>query len=103
MLILYSGGSSRTYSTMFPLLHQPPAVKRLLSYKQTPDEEEGEEKWSEKAVKSLIKKLKKSGKSRLEIASIVVQGVPGASVYFFVDKSSCCDITENFNPLVKPL
>ncbi len=46
---------------MFPSIHQTPAVKRLLSYKQTPDEEEGEEKWSEKAVKSLIKKLKKSG------------------------------------------
>ncbi len=42
-------------------VHQPPIVKRLLSYKKTPDEEEGEEKWSEKAVKSLIKKLKKTG------------------------------------------
>ncbi len=40
---------------------QTPIVKRLLNYKQTPDEEDGEEKWSEKAVKSLIKKLKKTG------------------------------------------
>jgi len=43
------------------VMTQTPAVKRLLSYKRTPDEEDGEEKWSEKAVKSLIKKLKKSG------------------------------------------
>ena len=46
---------------MLHAITQTPAVKRLLSYKKTPDEEEGEEKWSEKAVKSLIKKLKKSG------------------------------------------
>lgn len=32
-------------------------VKRLLGWKRG----EGEEKWSEKAVKSLVKKLKKSG------------------------------------------
>ena len=48
-------------SNVFQGMHQPPVVKRLLSYKKMPDEEEGEEKWSEKAVKSLIKKLKKSG------------------------------------------
>ena len=35
----------------------PPIVKRLLSFKKG----EGEDKWSEKAVKSLVKKLKKSG------------------------------------------
>ncbi|XP_066988108.1 mothers against decapentaplegic homolog 3 [Macrobrachium rosenbergii] len=35
----------------------PPVVKRLLSFKKG----EGEDKWSEKAVKSLVKKLKKSG------------------------------------------
>lgn len=37
----------------------PPVVKRLLGWKKghTP----GDEKWSEKAVKSLVKKLKKSG------------------------------------------
>lgn len=44
-----------------PAINQPSIIKRLLSYKQTVDEEEGEEKWSEKAVKSLIKKLKKTG------------------------------------------
>ena len=38
---------------------QPPVVKRLLNYKKNPEEDEGEEKWSEKAVKSLVKKLKK--------------------------------------------
>ena len=45
---------------MTSFLPQPPIIKRLLSYKKT-EEEEGEEKWSEKAVKSLIKKLKKTG------------------------------------------
>ena len=44
-----------------PSITQPSIIKRLLTYKQTVDEEEGEEKWSEKAVKSLIKKLKKTG------------------------------------------
>lgn len=38
-----------------------PVVKRLLSYRKGRDEEEGEENWSEKAVKSLVKKLKRSG------------------------------------------
>lgn len=46
---------------MFSLNSQTPIIKRLLSYKQTADEEEGDELWSEKAVKSLIKKLKKTG------------------------------------------
>ncbi|XP_067003725.1 mothers against decapentaplegic homolog 3 isoform X2 [Anabrus simplex] len=35
----------------------PPIVKRLLGWKKG----EGEDKWSEKAVKSLVKKLKKTG------------------------------------------
>ena len=47
--------------SLFSLSSPAPIVKRLLSYKKTPDEEDGEEKWSEKAVKSLIKKLKKTG------------------------------------------
>ena len=45
-------------------LSQAPIIKRLLSYKRTLEEEEGEEKWSEKAVKSLVKKLKKTGQFR---------------------------------------
>ena len=49
---------------MTSFLPQPPIIKRLLSYKKT-EEEEGEEKWSEKAVKSLIKKLKKTGKGEV--------------------------------------
>lgn len=49
-------------SSLFPSsLSQAPIIKRLLSYKKTPDEDDGEEKWSEKAVKSLVKKLKKTG------------------------------------------
>lgn len=40
--------------SLFP---QSSPIKRLLSWKRG----EGEEKWSEKAVKSLVKKLKKSG------------------------------------------
>ena len=55
-------GSTFGMSFPFPPLSQPPVIKRLLSYKKTPDEEDGEEKWSEKAVKSLVKKLKKTGK-----------------------------------------
>jgi mothers against decapentaplegic homolog 3 len=35
----------------------PPIVKRLLGWKKG----ECEDKWSEKAVRSLVKKLKKSG------------------------------------------
>lgn len=48
---------------MYSLSSQTPIIRRLLSYKKTADEEDGEEQWSEKAVKSLIKKLKKTGAS----------------------------------------
>lgn len=38
----------------------PPIVKKLLAWKKV-NEDSAEGKWSEKAVKSLVKKLKKSG------------------------------------------
>lgn len=38
----------------------PPIIKRLLGFKKG-DSSEREDKWSEKAVKSLVKKLKKTG------------------------------------------
>lgn len=44
-------------TSILPSFNHSPAVKRLLGWKKG----EGEEKWSEKAVKSLVKKLKKSG------------------------------------------
>lgn len=37
----------------------PPVVKRLLAWKK--GEHEKDDKWAEKAVKSLVKKLKKTG------------------------------------------
>jgi len=39
----------------------PPIVKRLLGWRKGDFKSEQEEKWSEKAVKSLVKKLKKNG------------------------------------------
>jgi len=39
----------------------PPIVKRLLGWRKGECKSEQEEKWSEKAVKSLVKKLKKNG------------------------------------------
>ena len=38
----------------------PPIVKRLLGWRKGEAKNEQEEKWSEKAVKSLVKKLKKN-------------------------------------------
>lgn len=37
-------------------------MKRLLGWRKGEFKSEQEEKWSEKAVKSLVKKLKKNGK-----------------------------------------
>lgn len=59
---------SRLKMTSF--LPQPPIIKRLLSYKKT-EEEDGEEKWSEKAVKSLIKKLKKTGEGGETLSTFI--------------------------------
>lgn len=39
----------------------PPIVKRLLVWKKASEDSSLEGKWSEKAVKSLVKKLKKTG------------------------------------------
>lgn len=39
----------------------PPIVKRLLAWKKANEDSSIEGKWSEKAVKNLVKKLKKSG------------------------------------------
>ena len=54
-----SNGSSK-WGGFLPTFSLP-IVKRLLSYKKGQDDDDGEEKWSEKAVKSLVKKLKKTG------------------------------------------
>lgn len=45
-------------SKMLPFT--PPIVKKLLAWKKV-NEDSAEAKWSEKAVKSLVKKLKKTG------------------------------------------
>ena len=42
---------------------QPPIIKRLLSYQKAPEAVDGDDKWSEKVVKSLVQKLKKTGLS----------------------------------------
>ena len=49
---------------MLPMT-QPPIIKRLLSYQKAPEAVDGDEKWPEKAVKSLVKKLKRTGTSVL--------------------------------------
>eukprot|EP00096_Caligus_rogercresseyi_P016718 TRINITY_DN955_c1_g1_i3.p1 TRINITY_DN955_c1_g1~~TRINITY_DN955_c1_g1_i3.p1 ORF type:complete len:517 (-),score=170.52 TRINITY_DN955_c1_g1_i3:1025-2575(-) len=51
--------SSSSMSSMLPFT--PPIVKRLLGWRKGESKNEQEEKWSEKAVKSLVKKLKKNG------------------------------------------
>ncbi|KAF7398489.1 hypothetical protein HZH66_006386 [Vespula vulgaris] len=73
-------------TTSMLLSFNPPIVKRLLGWKKA----EGEDKWSEKAVKSLVKKLKKSaGLEELEKA-ITTQScntkcitIPSVYVYIY--------------------
>ncbi len=45
-------------SSMLPFT--PPIVKRLLAWRKGEDKNDKDGKWSEKAVKSLVKKLKKN-------------------------------------------
>lgn len=55
-------------SSMLPFTQ--PVIKRLLGWKKG-DDNEKEDKWSEKAVKSLVKKLKKgAGLDELEKAIV---------------------------------
>lgn len=74
------GASGWTIQSLLPTF-QLPIVKRLLGYKESSDEDEGEERWSEKAVKSLVKKLKKTGGlSELEKAITNKGAVPTTCV-----------------------
>lgn len=41
--------------------NNPPVVKRLLGWKKGSDNSTVDDKWCEKAVKSLVKKLKRTG------------------------------------------
>ena len=51
----------------------PPIVKRLLGWKRSTDDDD---KWAEKAVKSLVKKLKKSGGLEELERAITNPGIP---------------------------
>lgn len=77
-----SGSNSSKFSmASFLPSFSLPVVKRLLSYKKGGEDEEGEENWSEKAVKSLVKKLKRTGGlDELEKAITSEGGVPTSCV-----------------------
>lgn len=55
----YTGKCLISFGKMLPF--SPPIVKRLLGWKKASADDSVEGKWCEKAVKSLVKKLKKSG------------------------------------------
>ncbi|KAJ1527041.1 hypothetical protein ONE63_008582 [Megalurothrips usitatus] len=57
----------------------PPVVKRLLGWKKC----EGEDQYSEKAVKSLVKKLKKSGGSLEELEKAISSQDPNTKCILF--------------------
>lgn len=48
----------------------PPVVKRLLGWKKLQKDENERDKWSEKAVKSLVKKLKNNKKSNGDLEEL---------------------------------
>lgn len=109
---LSSRGSSSSSSTSkfsmasFLPSFSLPVVKRLLSYKKGGSDEDGEENWSEKAVKSLVKKLKRSGGlEELEKAICSEGGIPTSCVtiarsldgrlqvshrYMYMSRSNAC-------------
>uniref|UniRef100_UPI00358FF552 mothers against decapentaplegic homolog 3-like isoform X2 n=1 Tax=Myxine glutinosa TaxID=7769 RepID=UPI00358FF552 len=63
----------------------PPIVKRLLGWKRGDMQSNQEEKWCEKAVKSLVKRLKKTG--QLEDLEQAVTGQSGASKCITIPRS----------------
>lgn len=64
------GSCSYKMTTLLPFT--PPIVKRLLGWKRSTDQND-DDKWAEKAVKSLVKKLKKTGGLE-ELERAITQG-----------------------------